>query len=100
MVMALILLFMAIETQIWNSDGGGALTSPPALMFVMLEKKRLLVALSFELSVSNCGVLLEPGDVAGDTSLVQISPIRLPPGPRALIGPQCPGLGTVSDWWR
>ena len=51
MVMVLILLFMAIETQIWNSDGGGALTSPPALMFVMLEKKRLLVALSSELSV-------------------------------------------------
>ena len=100
MVMVLILLFMAIETQIWNSDGGGALTSPPALMFVMLEKKRLLVALSSQFSVSNCEMLLEPGDGAGDTSLVQISPIRLPPGPRALIGPQCPGLGTVPDWLR
>ena len=93
MVMVLILLFMAIETQIWNSDGGGALTSPPALLFISDEKKRWLVA---ESSQSNSQVLVEPGD----TSLVQISPIRLPPGPRAVIGPQCPGLGTVSHWWR
>ena len=68
--MALILLFMAIETQIWNSDGG-ALTSPPALLFISDEKKRWLVA---ESSQSNSQVLVEPGD----TSLVQISPIRLP----------------------
>ena len=85
MVMALILLFMAIETQIWNSDGG-ALTSPPALLFISYEKKRWLVA---ESSQSNSEVLVEPGD----TSLVQISPIRLPPGPSVLIGPQCPGWG-------
>ena len=85
MVMALILLFMAIETQIWNSDGG-ALTSPPALLFISDEKKRWLVA---ESSQSNSQVLVEPGD----TSLVQISPIRLPPGPSVLIGPQCPGWG-------
>ena len=42
MVMVLILLFMAIETQIWNSDGG-ALTSPPALLFIMLEREEALV---------------------------------------------------------
>ena len=75
--MALILLFMAIETQIWNSDGG-ALTSPPALLFISDEKKRWLVA----------SLLVTPS-----TSLVQISLIRLPPGSSALIGPQCPGWG-------